>query len=981
MNTHTQYTNQLNISEYTGSLNDISPIIDVNIIENNTNPNIEIAPTESDDMEQLQEQNQEQNQEQLPSNQIQIQEQNWLHNRFPPMSPIPIIPNQILRPTFIRQPYLYDAEDEAVEADEVAEPANDIDQLPPMPAALTRQSSVYNPEFENYIYSEQFSNGQSHLQTQMSKIELIKHPLETFLSAAKNVAPLSRVTLITYDDNSNVYNGTLDEIINIIRNIQTGGSTNFITMIKKVKEILTNIDESNASVISQDEHYTPYLFVLTDGYHNHGGPIEQLLSDQSICGLFNLTLGIGSNADVQSNLLKHLSGTNDDAHHVTSNAIEIEDLINGGCFEGVISLGMRNVGFEAIFEVDQEADDAATNTNTDICVLGEDSRELMTASELESYLSKLNVDDLGQAVLNEIATCKEVYDYHYVLVPISRLEQDIPNTANTTTPNKFHNTRIHFIIALDRSGSMGDRVRLNQFLNSNTNTNTNSTTNTTTNNLSNISTNGIYRQNATIFQNVAVAVQPVVSDVVTQPIVSDVVTQPVVSDDVSDVSAELAETSISIEKPIKRRKIKHYLKSIDETENVDFTNSVESTKTDPTYFKISFKKMSAFTQASAMIFKGKLSHLVVHYQDQFKVQKSEIVNINRMSSNTKDSEFMDTSDDYNHKPDLKPKPIAVFNSAMDQNLEKAEIGTASSASNEARMIIQYVKLIQGLDEIRNIPKLRSNFRQIKEKIQTLHNDNIGFLVDIDQKDLEPWLIQQCKSLWEQIESRYRSTLSRGEQFVEFAEITPSALCRGVSATISCRSSTQPVTPSSSVTPSHSQSARQVSDSYGLCKICYCNPVNMVFTDCKHAGTCTDCVRSHIDINNHTMNCYNCPFCKTKVTSYIQLDTMTPLCECGKLVSYYGACRHPLGCRGCMKKMKNMATTYAATTDAATTYETFKCHHCSAAAKILATEMVAANILATELAATELAKTELATDTVNVRTNTDVYVKAMKIHYA
>jgi hypothetical protein len=758
---------------------------------------------------------------------------------------------------------------------------------PPFQPMLSRQYSAYDPAFDNYVNSDH-DYRQS---TSMSKIELIKGPLETFLSATKNVAPLSKVTLVAYDDMPHVTTGTIDEIISAVRNLHTGGSTNFISMIKEVRKIMDEISATN-STNATEEKYTPYLFVLTDGHHNHGGPIEQLTNDASIKGLFNLTLGIGSTYDVQSDLLQHLSGDNEDGNHISSNAVEIEDLINGGCFEGVISLGMRNVVFDAVFETDSDKEDS-----TDICVLGEESRTLMSKSDLSDYLSKLNVDESGKTVTNNIAICKEVCESHYVLVPINA---ESSTKIDTNSANKFLNTRTHFIIALDRSGSMADFVRLDQYgtsVNFHSGAGIGGGIGGVPVNASWAGASAIQCQNATLTPSESESESALVDTVETFQ-----------------------------EKSHKRRKI------IDKPDS----DSDSESELGPSYVKISFKTMTSFTQASAMIMRGKLSHLIVHYQDHSKKTRSEVVHINHHNTSVpshslKPYVMQDLELEEESNVSVKPKPVSVFKSeakSIDPDDKSADPDAKSADPDaESKLIKQYAILMKGLDDIKKIPKLRHNFKDIKAKIQLLHNDNLGFLTAIDDPEkngIEPWLIQQCKSLWGQIESRYRSTLTKGEQFVEFAEVTPSALCRAVSATISATKSA-----------SSSMSARQVTDSTGLCKICYCNPVNMVFTNCKHAGTCTNCVITHIDLNGSFTNDYECPFCKIKVSSYVQLNTVQPYCECGKLVSYYGDCRHPLGCYCCMKHIKNPVTNE----------EKFKCQHCS------------------------------------TETGVDKYVKAMKIHYA
>lgn len=216
------------------------------------------------------------------------------------------------------------------------------------------------------------------------------------------------------------------------------------------------------------------------------------------------------------------------------------------------------------------------------------------------------------------------------------------------------------------------------------------------------------------------------------------------------------------------------------------------------------------------------------------------------------------------------------------------------SSNSNIIIERYINLVSEFKEINEIPRVKENFTLIKQKTKSLHDDNIKFMTEIDDKvdetnHVEVQLVQQCKAIWGQIVSRYKATLSKGEQWINFANVNPSSLCERISATISCEISAAPTI------------SRQISDTSGKCKICYNNPVNMIFTDCRHAVTCTDCVETFIDINNITN--YSCPICRTHTSSFIKLDEEhQPSCsECNfGIVSYYGECKHPISCKKCAK---------------------------------------------------------------------------------
>jgi len=219
--------------------------------------------------------------------------------------------------------------------------------------------------------------------------------------------------------------------------------------------------------------------------------------------------------------------------------------------------------------------------------------------------------------------------------------------------------------------------------------------------------------------------------------------------------------------------------------------------------------------------------------------------------------------------------------------------TIEPESNSSIIITKYIELITGIKVIDKIPKFKENFPEIKDKIKKLHDDNLGFMTEIDDKvsetnHIEFKLVQQSKAIWNQIVNRYRATLSKGSQFVNFGAIKPSLLCTGISATVSCDISGPSIT-------------RQISCTDGLCKVCYTNPIDTIL-ECKHVVVCTECVKTDMDINK--LSGYNCPLCRN-YGSFVKLNEQhAPYCtKCDKeqqLVSYYGECRHPISCRNCAK---------------------------------------------------------------------------------
>ena len=259
-------------------------------------------------------------------------------------------------------------------------------QLPPMqPLGLQRTASVADPDFDRYVQEtyDTYDMYNAHNTPVYSKLQLIKGPIITFLGALKMVSPKSIVSLIAYDDQTKVYNGSIDEIIDHVNALRTRGSTDFVQMINRLKEELAN----------SNPEFEKFIFGLTDGMHNVGRSVQEILNDESTYNIFNMTLGIGSQHDVQHDLLKHLTGNSDDKYHLSKNAVEIEDIINGGCFEGVLAKNIHQATFELLFE-----------NSSDVCVLGEESRSEMTKQEYQTYIvGKELVSDVSlHDFLNEI---------------------------------------------------------------------------------------------------------------------------------------------------------------------------------------------------------------------------------------------------------------------------------------------------------------------------------------------------------------------------------------------------------------------------------------------------------------------------------------------------------------------------------------------------------------------------------------------------
>jgi len=278
------------------------------------------------------------------------------------------------------------------------------------------------------------------------------------------------------------------------------------------------------------------------------------------------------------------------------------------------------------------------------------------------------------------------------------------------------------------------------------------------------------------------------------------------------------------------------------------------------YIKLSLNEIANFTHNNNLLIRGKPLYAIIKYNYK-NYNKSELIEISHIKKNNQLTEFN-------------------------------------------KKIIDYVNIISEIERIDKIKKSIENLNIIKNNIIMLYNDNLGFVNDIDNKIKENWLIHYCKTLWEQLTLRYKNVLSTGEKFIYFNKVTPSLLCRTVSSNISSQSS--------SIVPFNTSTSlsRLANDDTFKCKICLTNDIKMVFTKCHHAGTCTDCVKSFIDTNNNLID-FKCPFCKSEVNNYVQINTVTikPFCQlCKKVVvSYFGKCGHPICCKKCIMSLKNEVT--------------------------------------------------------------------------
>jgi hypothetical protein len=210
-------------------------------------------------------------------------------------------------------------------------------------------------------------------------------------------------------------------------------------------------------------------------------------------------------------------------------------------------------------------------------------------------------------------------------------------------------------------------------------------------------------------------------------------------------------------------------------------------------------------------------------------------------------------------------------------------------STEDQIINSFLELMNQLNEIDKIPVDRINFPEIQIKLKKLYMDNLTFISDIDELNIDNRLIIQCKTLWQEIVRRYKSSLTAGQYHVQ-EMLSTITLGRAVS----------------------SQTARQYStginyiEKSNICKICYEKPIDIIFDPCYHLICCQECTETTIDTTGITK--YNCPFCRQNVENIIKIDTSEPKCQienCSKCVKYYGDCRHPISCSQCIESIRDL----------------------------------------------------------------------------
>lgn len=178
-------------------------------------------------------------------------------------------------------------------------------------------------------------------------------------------------------------------------------------------------------------------------------------------------------------------------------------------------------------------------------------------------------------------------------------------------------------------------------------------------------------------------------------------------------------------------------------------------------------------------------------------------------------------------------------------------------------------------------------------VRAFYNENMSFLHEM--RDQPEWLLSHAKNLWGKITERYRlvgpkrtAEKQPGDVFFDAMPVPMMGLARTIS---------------SQTTDTIRERHRRVvvhKDDWKLCKICFEQPLQVLFTDCGHAVTCVDCYKGALN-----SGCDGCPICRQPVQlhEYQVLDLTHGLeChECGQPSAYCGECTHILYCDVCVRK--------------------------------------------------------------------------------
>ena len=171
----------------------------------------------------------------------------------------------------------------------------------------------------------------------------------------------------------------------------------------------------------------------------------------------------------------------------------------------------------------------------------------------------------------------------------------------------------------------------------------------------------------------------------------------------------------------------------------------------------------------------------------------------------------------------------------------------------------------------------------KDEVHAFYRSNLNFLLRLEE--IPEWIKAQGKALWNNLKLRYKSTLERGDQFFHQTPMALGLLMRATSSSAA----------SQSAQPQH---VVHTEHDGMICKLCFDNPITVLFPDCRHAGVCKECYTMHLNQQGKQ----ECPFCRKAVTAWSEIrieegdDCQTT--GCLKAPCYVGDCGHLVCCKSC-----------------------------------------------------------------------------------
>ena len=178
-------------------------------------------------------------------------------------------------------------------------------------------------------------------------------------------------------------------------------------------------------------------------------------------------------------------------------------------------------------------------------------------------------------------------------------------------------------------------------------------------------------------------------------------------------------------------------------------------------------------------------------------------------------------------------------------------------------------------------------------VRSFYIQHMSFLHDM--RDQPEWLQSHAKNLWGKITERYRlvgpkrtADKQPGDVFFDAMPVPMMGLARTLSSQTT-----------DTIRDRHSRVVAH-KDDWKMCKICFEQPLQVLFTECGHAVTCVDCYKGALN-----SGCDGCPVCRQPVQLHeyqlLNLSHGLECHDCGQPSAYCGECTHILYCDVCARK--------------------------------------------------------------------------------